>query len=133
MEYKERRYKVKQCDIGWFKLKKIEGETEKRYCETCEKCVHWCHTEADLKEAVKNNWCIATENRLVYSSLHPHSEDYQPPKQYVGQPEFVSYLVDDDRRGNKRSSFIVGEVRATYDTQTKTSDNDVDDLSDFEL
>lgn len=67
MESKERRYKVSQCEKRWFTLNKVEGNYQQRFCEQCNKHVHWCNTEDEIKNAIKNKWCIATENPLVYS------------------------------------------------------------------
>lgn len=123
----ERVYKLNQCDKGWFTLKKIEGETEKRYCETCDKCVHWCNTEADIQDAVNNKWCIATENRLVYTSFHPQSVDYKPRKHsYVGGVENLNYLP----------KIRVGGVESSYNPKAggeKFGDDDFGDFKDFEV
>lgn len=118
----ERIYKLNQCEKGWFTLKKLEDETEKRYCEKCDKCVHWCNTEADLRKAVANKWCIATENRLVYSSSHPQSIDFKPEKQmYIGEIENSNYVP----------VICVGEVSAPYLVGEDISELNSDDFEEL--
>ena len=45
MNERERRYKVSQCDKRWFTLQKVENTYDIRYCDRCNKSVHWCSSK----------------------------------------------------------------------------------------
>ncbi len=94
----KREYKLNKCDRGWFTLKKIEGETEVRYCDTCDKTIHWCNTEEQVKEAVVNKWCIATENKLLFKDLPPKSSEEISKGGWLGEAEINTYLIDLESR-----------------------------------
>ncbi len=69
MEQNEKRkYKLQKCNRTWASLNKIEGEADVRYCNLCCKTVHYCDTEEQVANAAEKKWCIAAENRLVFST-----------------------------------------------------------------
>ncbi len=91
---KERKYKLNKCDRRWFTLTKIEGQTDVRFCDRCVKTIHWCNTEEQVKEAVKNKWCIATENKLLFSDLPPPASEAESHGGWLGEAAINSYVVD---------------------------------------
>lgn len=101
MNERERRYKVSQCDKRWFTLQKVENTYDIRYCDRCNKSVHWCSSEDDLKQAVENKWCVAGENKLIFTDKPEQQEldlEWSPQKGYfVGQPNTDDgYIVEVD-------------------------------------
>lgn len=46
------------CTKTWADLQKTDSD-KVRFCETCEHCVHLCSTNEELREAKRQNLCVA--------------------------------------------------------------------------
>ena len=52
-----------ECPKTWNKL--LETSNKKiRYCTVCDKGVHLCETDAELKKALEKNWCVAVDKDI---------------------------------------------------------------------
>jgi hypothetical protein len=49
-----------KCDANWDELSDTEDEDVK-FCNTCQREVHFCETDEELLKAVKRNLCIAID------------------------------------------------------------------------
>ena len=50
-----------KCDKNWDDLDDI-GESDIRFCQTCQNEVHFCNDDYELVENVKRNRCVAFFN-----------------------------------------------------------------------
>lgn len=57
-----------KCEADWELLEDTNKE-KIRYCNACEKEVHFCENDKELTEAIRDNFCVAFEriekNKLV--------------------------------------------------------------------
>jgi hypothetical protein len=75
-----------RCDKTWDTLKTTYDPTVK-YCNDCEKDVHLVQSDQELKQAIKEDWCIAVvELDRQYSMRHM-------PVLTVGEIEPPKYIV----------------------------------------
>ncbi|MEZ5592974.1 MAG: hypothetical protein R3F53_20625 [Gammaproteobacteria bacterium] len=49
-----------RCTKTWENLIETEDQNIK-YCNECDRGVHFCSTANDLLEAMKNDWCVAVD------------------------------------------------------------------------
>jgi hypothetical protein len=49
-----------QCPKTWDDLQPTEKSTV-RFCDSCQKTVHYCCTQAELHDAIVKNQCVAVE------------------------------------------------------------------------
>lgn len=49
-----------QCPKTWDALKPMKKATE-RFCDQCQRTVHYCKTKAELHDAIVKNQCVAVE------------------------------------------------------------------------
>lgn len=67
-----------QCPKTWDSLKPTEKSTV-RFCDQCQRTVHYCRTQAQLHTAIVKNQCVAVEiketpespKRLLLGDLMP--------------------------------------------------------------
>ncbi|MCC2618312.1 hypothetical protein LJ739_18795 [Aestuariibacter halophilus] len=106
-EAAERRYTVKQCDKRWFTLTPVAGDDSVRYCDHCNKSVHWCKDEAQLADAAAQGLCVAGENKTAFIDvLRVESDDTsearraitnsEPYPGFVGEIGFETYKPRSD-------------------------------------
>lgn len=50
-----------KCPMDWEALKPTDNQDE-RYCNECNRIVHFCHTSDDLMAAMQADLCVAIEN-----------------------------------------------------------------------
>lgn len=53
-----------QCTKTWDSLKPTE-DLSVRFCEQCQRTVHYCRNETELHEAIVKNQCVAAEIRYA--------------------------------------------------------------------
>ena len=57
-----------KCEADWEKLEDTKKE-KIRFCNACEKEVHFCEDDKELTNAIRDNFCVAFErvekNRIV--------------------------------------------------------------------
>ena len=57
-----------KCNKNWFDLL----DTKERYvkfCSTCQQEVFYCHTDAELAEAIKKNKCVCIETPFMTENI----------------------------------------------------------------
>lgn len=57
-----------QCTKTWDSLKPTE-DLSIRFCEQCQRTVHYCRNETELHDAIVKNKCVAAEIRYAPSGL----------------------------------------------------------------
>lgn len=57
-----------RCDRDWSKLTETDDPDE-RFCESCQRVVHFCHTDSDLAEAIRLNLCVAFQSNSTAPSM----------------------------------------------------------------
>lgn len=50
-----------KCPMDWEVLQPTDNQDE-RYCNECNRIVHFCHTSDDLMAAMQADLCVAIEN-----------------------------------------------------------------------
>lgn len=69
-----------QCEAEWDELDET-SEKRIRFCNQCQKQVHFCDTDEQLLNAIKSNLCVAIEPpfqkpvRLMLGSMRVRSND----------------------------------------------------------
>lgn len=64
-----------KCPKLWDSLEATEN-SDQRFCHSCDRLVHFIHTQADLEQAYANNLCVAL---TIY-------QPNQPPRPEMGAP-----------------------------------------------
>ena len=49
-----------ECPKLWAELQETENK-KIRFCDACDRSVHYCKTPAELHRAIINNYCVAVE------------------------------------------------------------------------
>lgn len=49
-----------ECPKLWAELQETENQ-KIRFCEACNRSVHYCKTPSELQRAIINNYCVAVE------------------------------------------------------------------------
>lgn len=69
------------CTSNWESLSKTRQEGI-RFCETCQKEVHWCHDEQELMENITLNRTVSFKSDLGDDSSDSHSGWGEPPMDF---------------------------------------------------
>jgi uncharacterized protein (TIGR02996 family) len=69
------------CDKSWADMKPVESSNNVRYCETCDKNVHFCDNLADAREYSQEGHCIAVDLGIIR-----RDGDLRPRAMFTGQP-----------------------------------------------
>ncbi len=72
------------CSKSWFDLELVDQPNIK-FCDTCNREVHFCQTDEELQNALTNNLCIAYSNEGSDEFISPRRHmTLGIPKGYKG-------------------------------------------------
>lgn len=100
---------IRNCDIkykcpqNWNSLI-VTSEENIRYCEHCDRGVHYCQNKEDLMAAMKKNQCVAIPLDPLYVQAEPSSTSTSEIDPFASLP----MGIDDDE-------FIMGDIEWNED------------------